>query len=199
MRGDISLFKVIKNGIPCRVFTESGAAESVTAAAADLKRDLKRLSGGNDALAAENSAGAVAVKVAAAPEGPLSHTEGFVIEISDSGVTITGNDDLGAIYGIYAFEEKYLGISPFCRMNDIFPKAKTDLEIENGNYSDYPKTYRFRGWFINDEDLLCEFRDSGGKRGIDYYFYDDVMDVSVLEMVLETALRLRMNLIKPAR
>ena len=197
MRGDISLFKVIKNGIPCRVFTESGAAESVTAAAADLKRDLKRLSGGNDALAAESSAGAVAVKVAAAPEGPLSHTEGFVIKISDNGVTITGNDDLGAIYGIYAFEEKYLGISPFCRMNDIFPKAKTDLEIENGSHSDYPKTYRFRGWFINDEDLLCEFRDSGGKRGIDYYFYDDVMDVSVLEMVLETALRLRMNLIIP--
>ena len=191
------MFKVIKGGIPCRVITETGASESVLAAAEDLKRDLKRLSGGNGAIAAENPERAITVKVAPAPEGPLSHTEGFTVEISGSGVTVTGNDDLGAIYGIYAFEEKYLGISPFCRMSDIFPGSQTDLAVECGSYSDYPKTYRFRGWFINDEDLLCEFRDSGGKRGIDYYFYDDVMDVSVLEMVLETALRLRMNLIIP--
>ena len=49
----------------------------------------------------------------------------------------------------------------------------------------FPQRVHFRGWFLNDEDLLCEFGESGGVRRIDYPFYGDVMDVCVLDMILE--------------
>ena len=51
---------------------------------------------------------------------------------------------------------------------------------------EYPHT-RFRGWFINDEDLLSGFM-SKGKRNIDYIFYKDVIHPDLMEKIVETAL-----------
>ena len=45
--------------------------------------------------------------------------------------------------------------------------------------------------FINDEDLLTDWVESGKKRNMDYPFYKTVADMSVIDKVAETAMRLK--------
>jgi hypothetical protein len=59
-------------------------------------------------------------------------------------------------------------------------------------------TFRYRGWFINDEDLLTEWYDNGGDRDIDYPFYAQVTSPKASARVFEAMLRLQMNLVIPA-
>ena len=59
-------------------------------------------------------------------------------------------------------------------------------------------TFKFRGGFINDEDLLTEWKNGGGERYIDYRYYGQVVHPDVIQRVFETMLRLRLNLVIPA-
>ena len=107
---------------------------------------------------------------------------------------ILGTDKRAAMWGIYKLSEK-LGIAPCHRYSLTKPQPRKELPEEA--WSDYPKTYRFRGWFLNDEDLLTKRRISGGKRDIDYLYYHDVCAVSSIEEAVETALRLGINMMIP--
>jgi hypothetical protein len=40
------------------------------------------------------------------------------------------------------------------------------------NYVSSKPTFKYRGWFINDEDLLTEWYESSGRRNIDYPYYN---------------------------
>lgn len=126
----------------------------------------------------------------------LEHIEEYKIEVSNEKIFITGNDDLGLIFGVYAFEEKILKIPPFYLIQDLKIKKFSELKINNQIISSYPRT-RFRGWFINDEDLLSGFK-TKGKRKIDYKFYNKIIHPKMMEKIAETALRYRMNLIIPS-
>lgn len=120
--------------------------------------------------------------------------EEFRVAILPDRIMILGKDKRGAMWGVYALSEK-LGILPLHRFTLSTPETKTTLKEEI--FGDHPHTFRFRGWFLNDEDLLTKRIISGGKREIDYPFYGDVCDVSSLDEILETALRLRINTIIP--
>ena len=124
--------------------------------------------------------------------------EAFTIKTENNSIYITGNGYLGTMWGIYTFSEKFLGISP-CYLFDDFEIQKSEyIKIDNIDITDYPKTYGFRGFFINDEDLLTDWIASGGTRNIDYPFYHTTVDTSIIDKVVETALRLKINLIIPA-
>lgn len=109
-------------------------------------------------------------------------------------IVILGSDKRAAMWGIYKLSHK-LGILPLHRYSLTAPKTCDQLPQER--WSDRPKTFRFRGWFLNDEDLLTKRRISGGKRDIDYAYYHDVCDVRSMEEAVETALRLGINLMIP--
>lgn len=188
-------FDAVRGSVPARIEFGSGVTEAVRLAAADLERDLRRLAG--QSAATGSPAACVRISVGRGDSGALAHDEGYDVRVSGEVAEIRGADELGAVYGIYAFEEKCLGVRPFVRFSGLFPSVCADFKVADCAFSDWPKTFRFRGWFVNDEDLLSEFRDSGGTRGIDFWFYHRVADPSVLEMVVETALRLRLNLIIP--
>ena len=165
------------------------ADEAVRLAALDLQRDLRRLSGRKGFPFSED--GDICIQIV--PGEPESYT----VEVADR-VTITGGDALGAVYGIYAFENRCLNILPVHRLAEVFPPTVSRCELSACRFASGKRPVRWRGWFLNDEDLLSELVYSGGKRHIDYPFYGDVMDTAVLDMILETALRLEMNLIIPA-
>ena len=164
-------------------------SEAVRLAALDLQRDLRRLSGQDGFDFSAN--GQIVVQIV--PGEPESYT----VEVSDR-VVITGGDALGAIYGIYAFEDRCLNVLPVHRLADVFPETMEQLELPACSFASDKRPVRWRGWFLNDEDLLTELVYSGGKRNIDYPFYGDVIDTEVLDMILETALRLEINLVIPA-
>lgn len=111
---------------------------------------------------------------------------------------ICGTDDRGTMWGVYDLCERYLGIDPLYFWTDQQPKNKESVWIPQKTIRSWPKTFRFRGWFINDEDLLTEWKNGGGTRYIDYPFYGQVVHPEVMDKVIETALRLKQNLLIPA-
>lgn len=124
--------------------------------------------------------------------------ESFEIKLDGEKIKILANTYLGTIWGIYTFSEKVLGISPCYLFEDLPIKKQKELKVESLNIKDSPKKAGFRGAFINDEDLLTGFRESGGKRFMDYPFYQTTVAESAMDMVVETCLRLKLNLLIPA-
>ena len=165
-------------------------SEAVRLAAMDLQRDLRRLSGQPEGFDFSED-GKIIVSVSAGVP------ESYTVTV-DTQVHITGGDVLGAIYGIYAFADRCLHILPVHRLVDVFPETVETMYLQPCSFASAKRAVQWRGWFLNDEDLLTELVYSGGKRHIDYPFYGDVVDIAVLDMILETALRLEMNLVIPA-
>ncbi len=127
-----------------------------------------------------------------------SRVEAWVIDTTTRPIRITGSDPLGAVYGIYQFSERFLGVDPYWFWKDQPPAARRQIGMAPQVLSSKPSTFRFRGWFINDEDLLTEWRDGGGRRDIDYPFYHQVVHPEVIERVYESLLRAGGNLVIPA-
>ena len=111
---------------------------------------------------------------------------------------IAGSDERATIFAIYHFIEDYLGVDPTYYWSGLEPTKRAQLSWEEISIVQDEPTFKFRGWFINDEDLLTEWKNGGGTRNIDYRYYSQVVHPEVIRPVLETALRLRMNLIIPA-
>lgn len=113
-------------------------------------------------------------------------------------LVITGGDARGTTFGVYDFIHKYLGVDPLYFWKDRELAKRQTLRWASVNIRVSEPTFRFRGWFINDEDLLTEWMESGGVRKLDYPFYGQVVNPEAIKHVMEAAVRLRMNLIIPA-
>lgn len=116
----------------------------------------------------------------------------------DENLLICGSDRRGTMWGIYDFCEQQLGADPLYFWTDNEPQPRLELTIPPYRKVDGPKTFTFRGFFVNDEDLLSEWKANGGIRYADYPHYHQVVHPTIIERVVETALRLKMNLIIPA-
>ena len=117
---------------------------------------------------------------------------------NNENLLICGSDDRGTMWGIYDFCKNELGVDPLYYWTDNEPLQKEMLLIEHVDRVDGPKTYKFRGWFINDEDYLTGWKSGGGKRYAKYNHYHQVVHADIIENVIETALRLKQNLMIPA-
>ena len=177
------------------IILEENTDEAIYLAAKDLQNNLRRLSGkkGGFDIVYNNKGCGIYIKTL-----PTEETEAYTVSVTSDSIFITGTDTLGTVYGIYAFATKCLNILPVYRLVDLFPKPTDVFELDQQSFTSLSHKIRFRGWFINDEDLLTEFKISGGYRNIDYPFYQNVMDTEMLDMILETALRLEINLIIPS-
>lgn len=123
----------------------------------------------------------------------------FVKSIGEEGrhLVIVGSDTRGAIYGIYEFSRVVLGVNPLYLWTGHAPARKESLDMGNISLTDGPTTFRFRGWFINDEDLLLGWT---GKFDQDFQnnaFTKHAGYANALEPIMETALRLKQNLLIP--
>ncbi len=125
---------------------------------------------------------------------------------------------MGIIYGIYAFTHRYLGVDPLWFWKDAEPEPQSEIEIPFGEIGSDPPVFGWRGWFINDEDLLGRWQDSGKTRFTkwpkreetltadddEFYekrllkYYSPIIAPEVMEAVFEALLRLGGNLIIPA-
>ena len=177
------------------IIIENDTDEAVRLAAIDLQRNLCQLSGKTDGFNIVNGDHQCGIFIKTVENG--AH-EAYTVNVDENKVTIVGSDILGTVFGIYAFATNCLGILPVYRLVDLFPKTREEMELPSQTFSSQPRAVRFRGWFLNDEDLLTEFRGGSGERHIDYLFYNRVMCLDVLDMILETALRLEINLIIPS-
>lgn len=124
--------------------------------------------------------------------------ESFSIKIEGERMYINAPGYLGSMWAIYTVSEKMLGINPCYPFCDLEPEKHETLNVSDCYIKDRPSGFGFRGIFINDEDLLSAWKAPGGMRHIDYPFYTFVIPESVADMIVRTALRLKLNLVIPA-
>lgn len=195
------------------LFVDAGEHSCVRQAAVDLAHDVLAVSGKVMPLRPYLPVEGSGVVVVGSLENPAfrqwvqpyvdgktlaKEWEGFRIVANERFLLVAGSDRRGAMWGVYALSRHALGVDPCYRFTGSHPAKRESLSLEEGITAGGPRTFRFRGWFLNDEDLLSDWRDGGGARHIDYPFYAQVTHPDVLAMVLETAVRLGINLIIPA-
>ena len=171
-------------------------AAGVHLAAVDLVADIQKITNKRLRIQEHPKAKSNHVYIQTRPDS--SKREVYQIKVKNGDLYITGSDELGTIFGIYHFAEHYLRVDPMYFWNDREPESKAVLAWKSIAVQSKKTTFRYRGWFINDEDLLTEWYESTGKRQIDYPFYQQVLAPEIIKKVCETALRMRFNLIIPA-
>ncbi|HTW78706.1 MAG TPA: glycosyl hydrolase 115 family protein [Terracidiphilus sp.] len=104
-------------------------------------------------------------------------------------VCLTGADLRGTIYAIYEFSQKYLGVDPMYYWTDHEPARHASIQVPASLDIKFPApVFRYRGFFINDEDLLTGWAPGEAKdhTGI---------SLAVWDKICETILRLKGNMI----
>jgi hypothetical protein len=106
-------------------------------------------------------------------------------------VCLMGADMRGTIYAIYHFSQTVLGVDPMYLWTDKEPAKRDSIILPEDFAKVYSKpVFRYRGFFINDEDLLTGWMPApkGEQTGISLKVWDNIF---------ETILRLKGNMIVP--
>lgn len=125
-------------------------------------------------------------------EGKWEH---FLLETRGDTLYLVGSDERGAMWAVYECSRRLLGIDPMYLFTDHAPLKQERIEVSCLRVMDGPESCRFRGWFINDEDMIMGYCRKG-KPEKDYDFHKDY--APMLSMIVETALRMKQNLLIPA-
>ncbi|HXH48370.1 MAG TPA: glycosyl hydrolase 115 family protein, partial [Terriglobia bacterium] len=102
-------------------------------------------------------------------------------------MVLTGSDMRGTIYAIYQFSHQFLGVDPLSWWTDHQPRRRTEVSIPDNLSETEGPTFHYRGFFINDEDLLTGWA-QGRKTGI---------SLAVWNRIYETILRLKGDMVAP--
>ena len=102
-------------------------------------------------------------------------------------VVLTGSDMRGTIYAIYQFSQQFLGVDPLYWWTDHQPRRRANVSIADNLSEKQGPTFKYRGFFINDEDLLTGWA-PGRKTGI---------SLKVWNRIFEAILRLKGNMVCP--
>jgi hypothetical protein len=175
------------------IYDDSGSM-AVAKALDDLIRDLDKICG----ITAVKAQSADKVVIRVAITSAVKGAEQYRIQIKSDGISIEASDELGAIYGIYRLSRETLGVEPMWFWKDSYPATRDGLELEECEFVSVSTTFKYRGWFMNDEDLLTGWLEGSGPRHIDYPHYAQVISLDIVEAVYESALRCGVNLIIPA-
>lgn len=106
-------------------------------------------------------------------------------------VCLTGADMRGTIFAIYQFSQSILGVDPMYLWTDKEPQRVDSISLPPNFEKAYPSpVFRYRGFFINDEDLLSGWSPATKSEhsGIALRVWDNVF---------ETILRLKGNMVVP--
>ena len=175
--------------------TLSGPAgePAVGLALRDLAGDLGRVLG-RPARRTDATNATIVVRL----DAGLAAPEGWRLDVGASQAVLSAADALGAIHGIYAFSEDFLGVDPLWFWKDLAPARRDEVAIPAQTRASRPPVFRYRGWFVNDEDLLTEWQPGSGARDLDYPFYGQVISLDVADRIFEALLRCGGNLVIPA-
>lgn len=180
----------------------------VRLAAQDLQNDFSRVFGVKPRIVTHRKeAGLVTVMVGEEaqippdmlPRGtPPSKPESFSISVHPAdwnpaarAVVLSGPDIRGTLYAIYQFSEDYLGIDPLYYWTDQEPPRRRRIVLPNALERLFPPpVFKYRGFFINDEDLLTGWApgEKADHSGI---------SLAVMNRIYETILRLKGNIVVP--
>lgn len=126
-----------------------------------------------------------------APESFSISTRKGNAEDPAKSVVLSGADMRGTIYAVYQFSQEYLGVDPLYYWTDRQPAHRASIAIPANLNRIFPApVFTYRGFFINDEDLLTGWApgEAKDKTGI---------SLEVWDKIYETILRLKGNMVAP--
>lgn len=104
-------------------------------------------------------------------------------------VVLAGSDVRGTIYAIYQFSQQFLDVDPLYWWTDHPPQRRSEVKVPADFVETQAPAFRYRGFFINDEDLLTGWR-SGIPDGAD-------ISLKTWNRIFEAILRLKGNMVIP--
>src|SRR5579875_2594848 len=104
-------------------------------------------------------------------------------------LVLTGSDIRGTIYAVYQFSQEFLGVDPLYWWTDHAPAHRNSVTVADDFHESAGPRIHYRGWFVNDEDLLTGWtpgiRDGTG------------ISLATWDRVFEALLRLKGNMVVP--
>ena len=178
----------------------------VRLAAKNLQNDLRRVFGVSPrTVTRPSAAGPVTLMIGPEAQIPramrparLVAPESFAIAVEPAAwnpaaraVVLTGPDVLGTIYAIYQFSQDYLGVEPMSYWTgERAPRRRRIVLPAELRRIFPPPLFKYRGFFINDEDLLTGWAAAPKSEHTG-------ISLAVMNKIYETILRLKGNMVIP--
>lgn len=177
----------------------------VKKAADDLASDMEKVFGKRPQILQEAKPGVTAILIGEESKLPedmrssgVKAPESFSISVhkqtgahAANVIVLSGADMRGTMYAIYQFSQEYLGIDPLYYWTDRVPVHQAAIHVPADLDHVFPApVFKYRGFFINDEDLLTGW---GADKGND----KNGISPEVWDKIFETTLRLKGNMIAP--
>ncbi len=185
----------------CEIVVSGKEGSAVQQAAGFLAQDIEKISGVRPSIVTSASPGASSIRLATVgmaeipPEIEAQTLQGewesYRIHTIGSTVWLVGANANGTSYAAYTLSER-LGVDPLYIWTGYRPDYHFPLVLKETKFRADPPTFRFRGCFHDDEDILPRPFDEKG-------YPSNSGDVSLewYKRYFETALRLRMNMVVP--
>ena len=166
-----------------------------------LAGDIEKISGYRPQIVSSPTGDRAAIHLVTLGHGPLpgaidanairGQWESYRIFTEGHDVWLVGSNARGTAFAAYTLSER-LGIDPLYIWTGYAPMHRDPLVMKRTSFLQSPPTFRYRGFFHDDEDLLPRPFDANGNPlqtgdvPLDWY-----------KRFFETALRLRMNMVAP--
>src|SRR3989440_169978 len=180
-----------------------GAAENlnVRQAAAFLAGDIETISGYRPSIVPTPTAGRTSIRLATVGNGTLpaaidagtlrGQWEAYRVVTAPRTVWLVGSNARGTAFAAYTLSER-LGVDSLYLWTGYVPEHHDPLVLKATRFAQGPPTFRFRGFFHDDEDILPRPFDARG-----YPLQTGDVPLAWYRRFFETALRLRMNMVAP--
>ena len=196
--GDIRL---ADSGAVCSIIVGQKEHSAVQQAAQFLREDLEKISGIQPVLTQASTADQPVIRLVTLGKDAIpaaidvSDIEGQweahkIVTLAHT-VWLIGADFRGTAFAAYTLAER-LGVDPLYLWTGYRPEKQETLVLCRTDYTAASPTFKYRGFFHDDEDILPRpFEWSG------YPLRIGDVDLLWYQKYFETALRLRMNMVAP--
>jgi hypothetical protein len=198
-RADVVL---AENGAGCEIVVAATEHTAVKQAALFLANDIEKISGYKPPIVDRSNGQRAAIHLVTLLEGNnpgngiaadtlRGQWEAYQIHTANNAVWVVGSDFRGTAFAAYTLSER-LGIDPLYLWTGYTPEKHSPLVMKETNLIVGAPTFKFRGFFHDDEDILPRPFDENG-----YPLQTGTVPRIWYERFFETALRLRMNMVAP--
>ena len=174
---------------------------AVHLAADFLAGDIEKISGHKPAVVKAAAADKVNIRLVTLGHGQVpaairaaslkDQWESYRVATDGRNVWLVGSNPRGTAFAAYTLSER-LGIDPISIWSGYQPEHHDPLVLKRVEFTQAPPTFRYRGFFHDDEDLLPRPFDANG-----YPLQTGDVPLEWYKRFFETALRLRMNMVAP--
>ncbi|WP_069661232.1 glycosyl hydrolase 115 family protein [Arcticibacter eurypsychrophilus] len=192
---------LVGNGKVCEIVVANNENSAVKQAAKFLAGDIEKISGVKPQIVEVPGKNVVSIRLATVgtskvpsevnPNSIKGQWESYRILTSKKVVWLVGSDFRGTAYAAYTLSER-LGVDPLYLWTGYRPEHHNPLVIKQANFKADPPTFRYRGCFHDDEDILQRPFNSDGHPAL-----DGDIPLDWYKKWFETELRLRMNMVVP--